>query len=243
MLNEKHEIAKLLKVPVAGAALTIAIKEFQKRAGIPQTGVPSPKMWEILAGDHKSKIVPINKIDDPKEDLDDDDQATEPAKVSENLPTCASILELYALFANTDWDAVMKKRNIKEVFYHCTATRQDATFTALQNGWRARGWKNDGYHICVNAAGDWILFVPFENVSNGVGGRNSGALNMSYIGGINKNGRAEDNRTPEQIEFHKHFHYLVKKHLPKAEERGHNEVAAKACPSYNLKNWLKTLNS
>lgn len=238
MLNEQTELAHIFKVPVFSAALTVAIKEFQKRVGLPQTGKPSPKMWQILAKGKENKVIAVNQSSSV-EDFDDDAKQAEPETMAESLPTCSSILELYVLFENTDWELVKRnKKGLKESYSHCTATRQDASFKALQNGWRARGWKSDGYNICVAANGDWILFMPFHLTSNGVAGRNSFSIHKSYIGGIDSNGRAIDNRTPEQILFDKHWHYLISVYCPWVKERGHNEVSNKACPSYNVQEWL-----
>lgn len=240
MLNENQELAKIFKTPVFGSALTIATKQFQKRVGLPETGKPSAAMWRLLAKGKKNNVFAINQNESKTENFDDDDIVIVDDKLEEKLPTCASILELYVLFENTNWELVKSsKQGCPYSFSHCTATQPEVAFTTLQNNWRRQGWVNDGYNVCVAANGDWILMVPFDRISNGVKGFNSKSIHKSYVGGVDKSGKAKDTRTPEQILFDKHWHYLISVYCPWMEEKGHNEVAAKACPSYKLKDWLK----
>jgi hypothetical protein len=249
MLNELKELQKWLKIPMAGVAVKTAIQAYQKKHGLKITGTPTHELWEHLAKGKKNNVIPVSHNESKKEDFSDDDAKLneipkEEIEIKETLPTSASILELYVLFQNTDWDRVKRaKQGLPYCFSHCTATRQTATVKAIQNGWRARGWVNDGYNVLTSANGDWTYLVAFDKVANGVAGFNSKAIHKSYIGGVNEQGKGFDNRTPEQLLFDKHWHYLIRKYCPWIEERGHNEVSNKACPSYKVKEWLKTINT
>lgn len=133
-------------------------------------------------------------------------------------------------------------RTINTIFLHCTATQQTATIPSIKNYWKnTLKWKNVGYHYIILPDGSYEQLAPLESVTNGVAGYNAHAVHISYIGGIDKNGKAMDNRTPQQIETQIKLLKELKKKFPKAVFRGHNEVSNKACPSYNVQTWLKTI--
>lgn len=97
----------------------------------------------------------------------------------------------------------MKKsiRKILNIVVHCTAGWQNETTKDLIAGFRAQGWKNNGYHIVINADGTYEQITPLDNIANGVAGHNANSIHVSYKGGIKKeNGKivAVDNRTPQQ---------------------------------------------
>ena len=141
-------------------------------------------------------------------------------------------------------------RAIKELDVHCTAGWQDETNAALLAGFKARGWKNPGYHVTVDADGTaWLLQHP-DAIANGIAGRNAHALHISYKGGIQKVGGkivAVDNRTPQQkatmIAILKHW----RTQYPSAIIQGHRDTSPdknkngkvdeweyiKQCPCFN----------
>lgn len=93
----------------------------------------------------------------------------------------------------------MKKRAIKFIAIHCTASQPNATPEAILRYWRNHlGWKNPGYHLLIDTKGVVHRLLPFEQVSNGVRGFNNHTINISYIGGITREGRPIDNRTAAQ---------------------------------------------
>jgi N-acetylmuramoyl-L-alanine amidase len=134
-------------------------------------------------------------------------------------------------------------RSIKYLVVHCTASAPTSTVEKIQNYWKEHlGWKNPGYHILIGRLGEIHRIHPEEQVSNGVGGGyNTPSLNVSYIGGIDKDGKAIDNRTPEQKEaIIKVLKEWKLKH-PNAEILGHRDFwfkykysgARKACPCFD----------
>ena len=65
---------------------------------------------------------------------------------------------------------------------------------------------------------------------------------MVYAGGCARDGKTpKDTRTPAQLKameaYVKDFH----KRFPGVRIIGHNEVAAKACPSFDVQKWLKSI--
>lgn len=125
------------------------------------------------------------------------------------------------------------KRNIVNIFVHCTAGWPDETNEQLFAGFAAQGWKNPGYHVTVDPDGTaWLLFHP-DNIANGVKDYNKAALHMAYKGGVARSGVAKDkgkllavdNRTAQQkatlrtILKHWRSQYL------KAKIQGHRDIS------------------
>ena len=95
----------------------------------------------------------------------------------------------------------MNKRNIKYIVIHCTATPQTTTIESIKRYWKEqRGWGDTaGYHYIIEADGEVTQLVDEAKNSNGVYMHNSECLNIAYIGGIDKDGKPKDTRTPRQI--------------------------------------------
>lgn len=136
-------------------------------------------------------------------------------------------------------------RQIKYLVLHCTAGPQHQTTDAIKAYWvNVLGWKNPGYHFLINADGTIEQLLPIDQVSNGVAGFNSNSIHISYKGGVDAKGNAIDNRTPAQISAQIQLLKKFKKQFPSAEIKGHNEFpgVTKACPSFSVKKWLKTVD-
>lgn len=132
------------------------------------------------------------------------------------------------------------KRPIKYIAIHCTATQQTATVAAIQRYWRdSLGWKSPGYHLLIEPNGTIHQLLDFNGVANGVRGFNRDSVHISYIGGVNKAGRALDNRTDAQkkailecidrvIEWSDNKCLII---------QGHRDFpnVKKACPSFDAK--------
>lgn len=135
-------------------------------------------------------------------------------------------------------------RDIKYLAVHCTATAQSATVDSIKNYWREHlGWSMPGYHFLIKANGELLQLLEIEKVSNGVKGFNSVTINISYIGGIDKNGAPKDTRTSEQKTTLRKLLIDLKKKFPKAIIQGHRDFpnVKKACPSFDAKNEFKNL--
>jgi N-acetylmuramoyl-L-alanine amidase len=136
-------------------------------------------------------------------------------------------------------------RAIKYIVLHCTASSQSATKEAIQRYWRETlGWQNPGYHYLIAANGDCFQLQHTDKIANGVAGYNSNSIHISYIGGIDRQGKPLDNRTPEQLKQMETMVRQLKNRFPQAEILGHRDFpeVKKACPSFDVKTWLKTIN-
>ena len=82
---------------------------------------------------------------------------------------------------------------------------------------------------------------PWE-ITNGAAGYNGVSRHVVYVGGVSSDGRTpEDTRTLEQrmaLEAYvKDFH----ERFPAVRIVGHYELAAKACPSFDVREWLEEI--
>lgn len=135
-------------------------------------------------------------------------------------------------------------RTIKYIAVHCTATKQNATIESIRNYWKRNlGWKQPGYHIIVKPNGDHERLALDETVCNGVKGYNNESIHVSYIGGIDDNGKAVDNRTDAQKRTLLQIICGLKAKYPNAIIQGHRDFpnVAKDCPSFNAKEEYKHL--
>ena len=168
---------------------------------------------------------------DNNEDLTDPEVIDEVIDVEEEDVKSENVIELINLIHASNIN-----RNIKRLILHCTATNQDASVSAIKKYWKNKlGWKNPGYHIIVKPDGSWTYLLDFNKISNGVAGYNSTSINVSYIGGIDSNGDAIDNRTKEQKEI---FDVIVNEFKNKLTltVHGHNQFSNKGCPSFKYPN-------
>ena len=89
-------------------------------------------------------------------------------------------------------------KDIKGIFIHCSAGY--GNIESIKKFWKTLGWNSPGYHLIIDLDGVINQIQPFTLYSNGVKGFNTNAINISYIGGVEKTNvnKAKDTRTPEQ---------------------------------------------
>lgn len=128
---------------------------------------------------------------------------------------------------------------------HCTATPQTTTIESIKNYWKSvLKWKNPGYHYMIKADGEIVNTLPVEQIANGVAGYNTPSIHISYIGGVDSKNQPLDNRTDAQKASQIKILKELKKKFPNAEIKGHRDFpnVKKACPSFDVKTWLKQIN-
>lgn len=117
---------------------------------------------------------------------------------------------------------------------------------------RGRGWRVPGYREGVQINGNLIVVHPDNGdnrldpweITNGASGINSTAIHIFYVGGVDANDvrKAKDTRTPSQLKtLEKRVKHYIAKH-PKIKVGGHNQFANKACPSFDVPEWLRSIN-
>lgn len=147
---------------------------------------------------------------------------------------------------------------LKYLVLHCTATAEGREVSSDEiRAWHTnpvckggRGWKQVGYTDLIHLDGRVERLVSNNEdanvdsweITNGAAGYNSVSRHVVYAGGVAADGKtAKDTRTQAQKQameaYVKDFH----KRFPKVRIIGHGEVAAKACPSFDVQTWLKSI--
>lgn len=149
------------------------------------------------------------------------------------------------------------KKELKYLVIHCTATPEGREVTGadirrmhlspVSKG--GRGWKQVGYTDLIRLDGTVERLVgnnedawvdPWE-ITNGAKGYNAVSRHVVYAGGCDKKMNPKDTRTAGQrAALERYVRDFHAKH-PKVRIIGHNEVAAKACPSFDVQKWLRTI--
>jgi len=131
----------------------------------------------------------------------------------------------------------MKKRDIKYIVIHTTATPQTTTVESIKRYWKdSLKWTSVGYHKLIEPNGTVHSLENFDHPTNGVRGHNKHSIHISYIGGVDKYNKPIDNRTAAQKEsilecIDEALKYAGKKVFI----QGHRdfEGVAKACPCFD----------
>ena len=146
---------------------------------------------------------------------------------------------------------------LKYLVIHCTATPEgrDVTPQEIRN-WHTlpksqggRGWKQVGYTDLIRLDGTIERLVdnnedanvdPWE-ITNGATGYNSISRHIVYAGGCDRSNKPKDTRTAAQEKALRAYVIDFHRRHPKVRIIGHNEIAAKACPSFDVQKWLKSI--
>lgn len=220
-----------------GPTTNDAVKTFQRNAGLVADGIVGPKTWDAV---NRASEILGNKI-------------------------LFAMIHCTASREGQEWTA----DNIRQVHMgprdnpNGTVTYLAKTYpnrAALPNETiggvhisklQGRGWTKPGYYKMFHIDGRVSEIVPrnenqfvesFE-VTFGAIGFNNNCLHLVYVGGV----RADDWRIPKdtrsnyqkqtlRIEIEK----LIKLY-PNIKILGHNQVANKACPSFNVPEWLREI--
>lgn len=131
------------------------------------------------------------------------------------------------------------KRTINEIIVHCTATPEGRPVTVDEiRAWhKDRGFRDIGYHYVVLLDGTVAIGRPEAEVGAHCLWRNEGTLGVVYVGGMSAdNSTAKDTRTPAQSgALMAVVRALCAKYQDVSLVSGHNDYAAKACPSFKVR--------
>lgn len=145
---------------------------------------------------------------------------------------------------------------LKYLVIHCTATPEGREVSAADiRRWHTSpvsaggcGWKQVGYTDLVHLDGtverlvdnNEDAWVDNWEITNGAAGYNSVSRHVVYAGGCDRSMKPKDTRTAAQRtaleRYVKDFH----RRFPDVRIVGHNELAAKACPGFDVQAWLKS---
>lgn len=132
-------------------------------------------------------------------------------------------------------DAFKKKRDIKEIIVHCTATAADKDIGVadIDRYHRSLGWRGCGYHWVVRLDGTIEAGRPEGEDGAHCTGHNHISIGVAYCGGIDGRGAPADTRTAEQCTALRRLLGDIIIRYPGAKIHGHRDFAAKACPCFD----------
>lgn len=137
---------------------------------------------------------------------------------------------------------------VNTIFIHCSATRPswfEGRSLALKvkeiRRWHVeeRKWTDIGYHWIVDRDGSVANGRPEGVAGSHAQGHNTGSIGICLIGGhgSSENDQFSEHFTPQQDAALRGLIEDIKQRTTITKIRGHNEVAAKACPGFNVSRW------
>lgn len=128
---------------------------------------------------------------------------------------------------------------------HCAASRPSQNWTAadIDRMHRQRGFACIGYHFFIRRDGTVEEGRPVDQIGAHVENWNSVSVGVCMAGGVAEDNvnKPENNFTAEQFDSLRKVVADLKKRYPKAIVQGHKDFpkVAKACPSFEAKEWAK----
>ena len=136
-------------------------------------------------------------------------------------------------------------RDLKRIILHCSATPEGKHFdVATIRRWHVkdRGWKDIGYHYVIYLDGSVHEGRPVEQAGAHTSGHNADSIGIVYVGGCDAKMKAKDTLNEAQETAMVNLIKALREQHGELSLHGHNEYAAKACPSFKVKDkfsWLK----
>jgi N-acetylmuramoyl-L-alanine amidase len=134
-------------------------------------------------------------------------------------------------------------RKLTRIILHCTATPdgRHVDVDTIRSWHRKRGWSDIGYHYVIYLDGSVHAGRDVAKAGAHVVGHNADTIGVVYVGGTDAGGKAKDTmNAAQETAFVNLVKHLRDQYGPLT-LHGHNEYAAKACPSFNVKHkfeWL-----
>lgn len=148
-----------------------------------------------------------------------------------------------------------KRPRTNRIFVHCSDTLATMDVSAAEvNVWHTteRGWAAIGYHLFIRRNGTLEGGRALDVIGAHVAGANLTSIGICLAGGKKKTAKGapaepENNFTPEQFETLKKVIVALQKLFPLTTAPGavlgHRDYpnVKKYCPSFSVKDWLKSV--
>jgi len=138
-----------------------------------------------------------------------------------------------------------KREKTDFIAIHCSATssKQNIGAKDIDKWHRAKGWACIGYHYVIRRDGTVEEGREESVIGAHVENWNAVSIGICMVGGVNADdvNKAENNFTEAQFKSLKQLLIDLKHRYPKAKIQGHRDFpkVAKACPSFDVAQWLK----
>ncbi len=134
-------------------------------------------------------------------------------------------------------------RQIDMLVIHATATKpnQDIGVVEIDDWHRQRGWREIGYHAVIRRNGVIEQGRDITKQGAHAKGYNRKSIGVALVGGVDENLNPQNNFTQAQWQSLKTYVQDFIKQFPKAKIIGHNQISSKACPCFDVPNWLDSV--
>jgi len=136
-------------------------------------------------------------------------------------------------------------RKIDKIILHCAATPEGRDVkTETIKSWHVKGngWSDIGYHFVIELDGSVHNGRPMHRIGAHTKGHNAISIGICYVGGMDKDKTPKDTRNEAQRAAMDKLISSLLEEYPGATIHGHNEFAAKACPSFDVQKEYGHLN-
>lgn len=147
------------------------------------------------------------------------------------------------------------RRQTNFIVVHCSATPETSDIGADEiKDWHVNGngWSDIGYAAVIRRSGQVEFGRHFDAVGAHVKGRNYQSVGVCLVGGVDANGKAEFNFTPEQMKSLRVVVAMLVLAYPGAKVLGHRDLSpdlngdgivdktewVKDCPCFDVKTWF-----
>jgi N-acetyl-anhydromuramyl-L-alanine amidase AmpD len=150
---------------------------------------------------------------------------------------CDGEIKIYDL----EFKNLSKRSKTDLLIIHCAATPPNMDIGAREiHQWHLnRGWSGIGYHYVICRDGSIEQGRPEWAIGAHAHGYNDESVSVCLVGGIAKDKTPENNFTEVQFCTLEWIVQKIKKKYPNIKIIGHNEVSSKACPSFDVQEWLQ----
>lgn len=138
------------------------------------------------------------------------------------------------------------RKRTEYIAVHCSASKPDpATDAKVIDRWhRQRGFLMIGYHYVIKTDGTVEKGRDEDAIGAHVEGFNSVSIGICMVGGVDENGptgKPVNNFTDAQFDSLAKLLKQLKDKYPLGQIQGHRDFhnVAKACPSFDVKAWVK----
>ena len=137
----------------------------------------------------------------------------------------------------------MPRQHTSHIIIHCSATRpsQDIDAKEIDRWHRARGFLEIGYHFVIKRDGTIEEGRTIQETGAHAKKYNHKSIGICLVGGVTEDyiKIPENNFLEPQWKSLKEVLSNLKLMFPDAITIGHNQVSEKACPSFDVQEWLK----
>lgn len=138
-----------------------------------------------------------------------------------------------------------QRKDTNTIIIHCADTPpgMDIGVKEIAEWHRRRGYLEIGYHYVIRRDGTIQTGRALDEIGAHALGHNKDSIGICLAGGRGQGKEAENNFTAEQFIQLKRLLAALRNAYPGINKIiGHNEVNPdKACPSFNVQEWLKTI--